>query len=61
MSISKNAVAIILLFASFIGLEIGEETLLEVISAVTTIVSFALMLWNQLGRGDVDNFFFKKK
>lgn len=61
MIISKNAVAIIVLFASFLGLEVGEETIWEVISAVTTIIGFVLMLANQLERTDVYNFLFKKK
>jgi hypothetical protein len=61
MIISKNAVAIIVLFLSFIGIEVGEDTILEVISAILTIVGFVLMVWNQVSRQNVENFFFKKK
>jgi len=61
MIISKNAVSLIVLFLGFIGIEVGEDTILEVISAVLTIAGFVGMLWNQIGRTDVYNFFFKKK
>jgi len=61
MIISKNAVAILVLFLSFIGLEVTEDGLWEVVSAITTIVSFAVMIWNQVKRTDVYNFIFKKK
>lgn len=59
--ISKNAVAIIVLFLSFIGLEVTEDGLLEVVSAISTIVSFTLMLLNQISRKDTFAFLFKKK
>lgn len=61
MIISKNAVAIVLLVLGWFGIEVGEETIYEVIGAILTITSFALMVWNQIGRSDVYNFFFKAK
>jgi uncharacterized membrane protein len=61
MIISKNAVAIIVLFLGFIGIEVGEDTIIEVVSAVLTIIGFVGMLWNQLGRRDTVGFFLKKK
>jgi len=61
MIISKNAVAILVLFLSFIGLEVTEDGIFELISAITTVVSFAMMILNQLERSNVYNFFFKKK
>ena len=61
MLLSKNGVALIVLFLSFIGLEATEDGIAELVSAVGTVVSFFLMLWNQLDRSDVDKFIFKKK
>lgn len=61
MLLSKNGVALIVLFLSFLGLEATEEGIVELVSAVGTVVSFFLMLWNQLDRRDVDKFIFKKK
>jgi hypothetical protein len=58
--ISKNGVGIVVFLLSYIGINVGEDTILEFISAVGTIVSFALLLWNQLGRADVAKFFFKR-
>lgn len=58
--ISKNAAGLIILALSLAGIEITEEMALQVISAVGTLVSFGLLIWNQLGREDVKNFFFKK-
>lgn len=59
-TMSKNAAGIVALFLSVIGLEVTEDSIMEVISAVGTIVGFGLMIWNQLGRPDVKGFFFKK-
>ena len=58
--LSKNGVALIVLDFSVFGLEVMEESVMEVISAVGTIVSFALMVWNQLERKDITGFLFKK-
>lgn len=59
--ISKNAVAIIVLFLSFIGLEVSEDGVLEVVVAVSTIISFAMLIWNQVKRHETFAFLFKKK
>jgi hypothetical protein len=58
--ISKNAAGIVVLLASVFGLELSEDSIVEVIAAIGTVVSFALMIWNQVGRSDVEGFFFKK-
>lgn len=58
---SKNGVALIVLFFSFLGLEATEEGVAEVISAIGTIISFVLMLKNQLDRPDVELLLWKKK
>ena len=60
MNLSKNAAGIVALILSLAGLEIGEDTILELISALTTIVSISLMILNQLNRPDIKGFFWKK-
>lgn len=60
MVISKNAVGIVVLVLSLFGIEVAEDTTLEFLSAVGTIISILLMIWNQVDRKDVKGFFFKK-
>lgn len=60
MTVSKNGIALILFLASVIGLTVTESQLVDVISALTQIISFGLMIWNQLSRKDVKGFLFKK-
>lgn len=57
---SKNGIALLLLALSMVGVNIAEQSLTEVISAVGTIVSFFLMVLNQYQRSDVSFFFWKK-
>lgn len=59
--VSKNAIALVVLALSTIGINVSEEAVLELISAIGTLVSFGLMVWNQLDRKDTELFFFKKK
>ena len=61
MIISKNGAGLVVLVLSLFGLEVGEGSVTEVLGAIGTIVSFALMVWNQAYRPDVEGFFFKKK
>ena len=61
MILSKNAIALVVLALSTLGLNIVEQDLIDLISAIGTIISFAMLVWNQLDRHDVDLFFFKKK
>lgn len=58
--ISKNGVALAVFVLGFLGINVTETALLEVVSAVLTIVSFGLMVLNQWNREDVKGFFFKK-
>jgi hypothetical protein len=51
--ISKNGVALILFVASITGLNIEEAMAENVVLAITTLVSFALMVYNQLDRKDI--------
>lgn len=57
---SKNAAAIILLALSVFGLESSEQDVMELVSAIGTLISFLLMIWNQANRPDVQGFFWKK-
>lgn len=61
MNISKNAAGIVVLILSLLGVEVGEDTIIEFIGALTTVISIGLMIWNQLDRPDIKVFFFKKK
>ena len=61
MNISKNAAGIVILILSLFGIEVGEDTILELIGALTTVVSIGLMIWNQADRPDIKGFFFKKE
>ena len=57
---SKNGVGLALLVLSLFGVNVADTDLTEVISAVGTLVSFGLMVWNQVARPDTTGFFFKK-
>lgn len=61
MNISKNAAGLVVLILSLIGIEVGEDTIFELITALTTVASIGLMIWNQLDRPDIKGFFFKKE
>ena len=61
MNISKNAAGIVVLILSLLGVEVAEDTIFELIGALTTVVSVGLMIWNQLDRPDIKGFFFKKE
>jgi hypothetical protein len=60
MNMSKNAAGIVVLILSLFGVEVGEDTIVELISALTTALSIGLMIWNQLDRPDIKGFFWKK-
>jgi len=57
---SKNGVGLALLVLSLFGVNVADSDLTEVVSAVGTLVSFGLMVWNQVARPDTVGFFFKK-
>lgn len=57
---SKNAAGIVVLALSLFGAEVTESGVMEVITALGTIASFVLLVINQLGRSDVERFFWKK-
>lgn len=58
--ISKNGVGLVVLLASLIGVQVTDIQVIDVLSAIGQVVSFTLLIWNQLGRSDVNNFVFKK-
>lgn len=58
--ISKNAAGLVLLALSVLGINVTEADMMQVISALGTLVSFVLMIVNQWNRPDVKGFFFKK-
>lgn len=59
-TISKNGAGLAVLLLSLCGVEVTESAVVDFISAVGTIVSLSLMIWNQLERKDTKLFFFKK-
>lgn len=61
MILSKNAIALVVLALSTIGLNVADTQVIDVISAIGTIISFALMVINQIDRKEVSNFFWKDK
>lgn len=61
MSISKNAIALIVLALSLVGINVDVDTLLTVISAIGVILSFAQLIIHQVERKDSVAFLFKKK
>ncbi len=61
MIISKNAISLLVLALSMVGVNVSEEGLIEVISAAGTIISFAILVWHQLQREETTLFFWKKK
>lgn len=60
MNLSKNAAGIVVLILSLVGVQVGEDTIVELIGALTTSISIGLMIWNQLDRPDIKGFFWKK-
>lgn len=58
--ISKNGAGILILILSLFGVELSESYAVDLISAIGTVVSVGLMIYNQVTRDDVDRFIFKK-
>jgi hypothetical protein len=59
-TISKNGAGLAVLLLSLCGVEVTESAVVDAVSAVLTVISFSLMIWNQLERKDTKWFFFKK-
>lgn len=57
---SKNGIALLVMVLSLFGVNVAEADLITTISVIGQIVSVLLMIWNQVGRGDVKGFLFKK-
>jgi hypothetical protein len=60
MVVSKNGVALLVFALTYVGLDISENMILDVISAIGQIVSFVLLVANQLERKDVKGFLWKR-
>ena len=60
MNLSKNGIGLIILILSTIGVTVAEADLITTVSTVGQLVSGILMIWNQVTRGDVSSFLFKK-
>lgn len=58
--ISKNAVGLILLLLSVLGLDVEENSVVEALSALGTVIGFGLMIYNQVSRRDTKMFLFKR-
>lgn len=58
--ISKNGIALIIFALSYFGVDVAENDVITFFSAVGQVVSFALLVWNQLKRDDVKGFLFKR-
>lgn len=60
MTISKNGAGIVVLVLSLLGVEVAEDTVVELLAAIGTVISIGLMIWNQVSRPDVEGFLLKK-
>lgn len=58
--ISKNGTGLFILALSIFGFNVSEEQVIDLVTAIGTIISFTLMVYNQMERRDVSGFFFKK-
>lgn len=59
--ISKNAVAILILFLGAFGFDVSDNMVLEFVGALMQVVSFSALIWHQLvERKETFGFFFKK-
>ena len=62
MSYSKNGAAILVLFLSFIGIQVDTEGAYKVLEAISVIISFSTLIYHQvIEREDVHNFLMKIK
>ena len=61
INISKNGAALLILVLSILGLEFSETEIQSFIAAIVQVVSFLLMVYNQLDRKNVKWFLFKNK
>ena len=59
--LSTNAVSIIVLALSLSGLEVSNQQVVDLVSAIGILVSFYGLIRNQFARKDIKGFFIKKK
>jgi hypothetical protein len=60
MTLSTHAIRITITLLGFVGLEVSEETLVQVASALFIIYGFGEMIVAQMRRPDTKFFFFKE-
>ena len=60
MTISKNGVAIAVLVLGWLGVDVSDNMVLEFVGAVMQVISFVLLVWNQIDSKDKFGFFLKK-
>jgi uncharacterized membrane protein len=61
MSISKNAVAIVVLFLGYFGVDVTDNAVLEFIGNALSVIAFLTMIYHQVKeRPETEGFFFKK-
>lgn len=58
---SKNGIGILVMALSILGVNVSESETMQFVTSAGTVISFVLMIWNQLGRKDIWGFFFRKK
>lgn len=59
MVVSKNGVALLIFALTYLGLDVSENQIVDVIAAIGQIVSFVLLVVNQIDRPEVKGFLFK--
>ena len=61
MLISKNAVAIVVLFLGYFGVDVTDNSVMEFLGGLAQVISFAVLVYHQwVERHDTTSFFFKK-
>jgi len=61
MSISKNAVAILILVLGYFGVDVTDNSVMEFVGAVSQVVSFLFLIYHQvIERKETTSFFFKE-
>ena len=61
MTISKNAVAILVVFLGFLGVDVTDNMVLEFVGSAANVIEFVTLVYHQIAeRYDTSAFFFKK-
>lgn len=60
MKLSKNGVGLIVAIVALIGLDVPEQAIQGAWDGIASIVSLALLIWNQVDRENISWLIFKK-